>query len=108
MSKERQVRRAEREREAAVRAAARARQEERRQRSAARRRALTGWLPRPRRTPGLLARRRRREVTFTVCLLLALNVLVWVTRPEWGLRVLALMVSLLVAPVVHTMLFRRR
>ena len=108
MSKERAVRRAEREREAAIRAAARAREEERRQRSAARRRALTRWLPTPRRTPGLLAQRRRRELTFTVCLLLALNVLVWVVRPEWGPRVLAVMVSLLVAPVIHTLLFRRR
>ena len=108
MSKERALRRAEREREAAIRAAARAREEERRQRALARRRALTGWLPQPRRTPGLLAQRRRREVTITVCLLLAVNVLVWVVRPEWGLRVLAAMVSLLVAPVIHTLLFRRR
>ncbi|MFC4784626.1 hypothetical protein ACT8ZV_09135 [Nocardioides sp. MAHUQ-72] len=108
MSKERQVRRAEREREAAIRAAARAREEERRQRSQARRRALTGWLPTPRRTPGLLAQRRRRELTFTICLLVAVNVLVWVVTPEWGLRILAVMVSLLVAPVIHTLLFRRR
>jgi Flp pilus assembly protein TadB len=108
VSKERAQRRAEREREAAIRAAARAREEERRQRAQARRRTLTGWLPTPRRTPGLLARRRRREVTFTVCLLLVLNVLVWVVSPEWGLRILAAMVSLLVAPVVHTLLFRRR
>jgi len=108
VSKERALRRAEREREAAIRAAARAREEERRQRALARRRALTGWLPQRRRAPGLLAQRRRREVTITVCLLLAVNVLVWVVRPEWGLRVLAAMVSLLVAPVIHTLLFRRR
>ncbi|NYD41500.1 hypothetical protein [Nocardioides panaciterrulae] len=108
MSKQRQVRRAEREREAAVRAAARARAAERRRRSAARRQAVTRWLPAPRRAPGLLAQRRRRETTVTVCLLLAVNLLVWVTRPEWGLRILALLVTLLVAPVVHTLLFRRR
>ncbi len=108
MSKERALRRAEREREAAIRAAARAREEERRRRAAARRRALAGWLPTRRRAPGLLAQRRRREATATVCLVIALNLLVWVTRPEWGLRILAVLVSLLVAPVLHTLLFRRR
>jgi hypothetical protein len=107
VSKERALRRAEREREAAIRAAARAREDERRQRSAARRRALTGWLPRPRTAPGLLAQRRRRELTVTVCLLLALDVLVWVSQPQWSVRVLAVLVTLLVAPVVHTLLFRR-
>ena len=55
MSKERAQRRAEREREAAIKAAARARTEERRQRSAARKQKLTGWMPRPRFTPGILA-----------------------------------------------------
>jgi len=107
MSKERAVRRAEREREAGIRAAARAREEQRRQRSAARRRLLLGWVPRPRTAPGLLARRRRREVTVTVCLLLALDVLVWVSQPQWSVRILAVLVTLLVAPVVHTLLFRR-
>ncbi len=84
MSRERARRRAEREREQAIRAAARAREAERTQRAAARRRAMFGWLPAPRRQPGLLAQRRRRELTITVCLLLALNVLVWIVSRGVG------------------------
>ena len=41
-------------------------------------------------------------------MLLALNVLVWVFLPDWALRAMVLLVSLLAAPVLHTMLFRRR
>ena len=108
MSKERARRRAEREREQAIRAAARAAEEERRQRRDARRRAVSGLVPSPRWRPGLLARRRRRQVATTAAILLALNVVVWIVSDHWAARVLALMVSLLVAPVVHTMLFRRR
>jgi len=107
VSRERAKRREEREREAAVKAAARAREAERRTRRAARRRALTGWVPRPRLTPGTLAARRRKEVTVTVCILLALNLLVWLVRPDWQARVGALVVSILVAPVLHVMLVRR-
>ena len=107
MSKERAQRRAEREREAAVKAAARARQTERRARSAARKRALTGWLPRPNLMPGTLAARRRREVAVTIAILLALNLLVWIVRPDWQARVGALVVSVLVAPVLHVLLVRR-
>ena len=108
MSRERARRREEREREQAIRAAARAREAERTQRAAARRRALFGWLPAPRRQPGLLAQRRRRELTITVCLLLVLNVLVWIVSQEWEVRTVFVMVSLLAAPVLHTLLFRRR
>ncbi|MBB6626319.1 hypothetical protein H5V45_03195 [Nocardioides sp. KIGAM211] len=108
MSKERATRRAERERENAIRAAARAQEEERRQRAEARRRRLVGWLPLPRVQPGLLAARRRRNLTITVCLLLLLNLLVWIVSPEWEVRAVFAMVSLLAAPVLHTMLFRRR
>ena len=39
--------------------------------------------------------------------LLALNVLVWIVFPDWPMRVMVLLVSLLVGPVLHTMLFRR-
>ena len=84
MSKERAQRRAEREREAAVKAAARARETERRARSAARKRSLTGWLPRPHLMPGTLAARRRREVAATIAILVALNVVVWIVRPDWS------------------------
>jgi Flp pilus assembly protein TadB len=108
VSKARANKRAEREREQAIRAAARAREEERDQRRAGRREAISGWVPRPHLRPGLLAARRRHEVTLTVCLLLALNVLVWIVSPEAEVRVVFAMVSLLAAPVLHTMLFRRR
>jgi hypothetical protein len=101
VSKERAQRRAAREREAAIKAAARARQAERRARSAARRQALTRWLPRSRLMPGALAARRRREVATTIAILVALNVLVWVVRPDWQARLGALVVSALVAPVLH-------
>jgi hypothetical protein len=107
VSRERARRREEREREAAIRAAARAREAERRARSAARRDTLVGWLPRPHVRPGLLAARRRKEVTVTVCILLVLNLLVWLVRPDWEARVGALVVSVLVAPVLHVMLVRR-
>ncbi len=107
MSKERAQRRAAREREAALRAEQRAREAERRDRRAARRDTLLGWLPERRRTPGALAARRRREVTITICVLIALNVLVWVVRPDWQARLGALLVSILVAPVLHVLFVRR-
>ena len=77
-----------------MRAAARQREAERRARRRARRQALTGWLPRPRLQPGVLAARRRAELTATFGLLLLLNVLVWLVRPDWAARLGALVVSL--------------
>ncbi|MBF4767352.1 hypothetical protein ISU10_06185 [Nocardioides agariphilus] len=106
MSKERARRRAERERQAAARAQAQARQAARRSRSAARKKVLTTWLPRPRLMPGELAARRRRERAATIAILVALNLLVWIVRPDWESRLAAAAVSLLVAPVLH--LFVRR
>lgn len=107
MSKERARRRAEREREAVLRAEQRAKEEARRTRRARRRELLFGWLPKPHRTPGVLAARRRRQATITVCLFIALNVLVWVVRPDWQARLGALLVSILIAPVVHVVAVRR-
>ena len=111
MSKERARRRAEREREAAVVAAARAAEAERRERRDARVRALTGRLPRSGpgrgRPGGVLAQRRRRQDRALLAALIAVNVLVWVVTGDWALRLAALVVSLLAAPVLHTMLFRR-
>ena len=123
MSKERRRRRAEREREQAIQSAARAADAERRERRAARRRALarkvgldTGLVPRPYSTSGgrrgrqsgLLAQRRRQELSITLCLLAAFNIVVWISRHDWGSRAGALAVSLLVAPVVHVLLHQRR
>ena len=73
-------------------------------------RALTGWLPR--RAVGTTGAAGRgagaAELTVTVCLLLAAQRAGLGGRPEWGLRIARGMVSLLVAPVLHTLLFRRR
>jgi Flp pilus assembly protein TadB len=108
MSKERARRREERQREAAIVTAARAADAERRERREARRRALRSrWPRRHSRPTGVLAARRRRQLGATVALLLALNVLVWVIFPGWPMRSMVLIVSLLAAPVLHTMLFRR-
>jgi hypothetical protein len=107
MSKERAQRRAERERAAAVAAQARSRADERRARSAARRRTLTRWVPRPRLQPGILAARRRAELGATVGLLLLVNLLVWLVRDDWAARAGALVVSLVVFPVVRLMVTRR-
>ena len=106
MSKERAQRRAEREREAAIKAAARAREEERRQRAAARKRRMTGWMPRPSFTPGILARKRRINLAATLGILVFLNVILWIVRYDWGSRFGGIIVSILAAPVLYTMLFR--
>ncbi len=114
MSKERAHRRAEREREAAIRAAARAAEAERRERRLARRQALrratTGRLPlaTPRGRPtGHLAHRQRVRTSLLLGVLLVLNVVVWVVRPDWPARLLALVVSVLVAPVLVAVLLPR-
>jgi len=108
MSKERQRRRAEREREQALQAAARASEAERHERREARRRAFTSKLPKPRPgQSGVLAQRRRQEVSITVCVLAAFNIVVWISRSDWGSRAGAITVTLLVAPVVHLLLHKR-
>jgi hypothetical protein len=108
VSKERARRREEREREAAIVRAARARQAEKRERRTARTRAVTGLVPkRHSRQTGVLAERRRRQLSLTLAVLIALNVLVWVFVPGWPTRTMVLCVSLLGAPVLHTMLFKR-
>ena len=83
-----------------MRAAARQKQAERRARGQARRRALTGWIPRPHLMPGVVAARRQAELTGALGLLFLLNLLVWIVRPDWAARVGALVVSVVVFPVV--------
>src|SRR4051795_1549325 len=99
MSKERARRRAAREHEAALKAAARAARQERVERRTARadavRRVTTGRLPtrtRTARPTGTLARRRRVRTSLLLALVVALNVLVWVVRPDWSARLAALVV----------------
>jgi hypothetical protein len=59
------------------------------------------------RQTGILAVRRRRQLGFTITLVIALNVLVWVLVPGWPTRTMVLCVSLLGTPVLHTLLFKR-
>jgi hypothetical protein len=46
--------------------------------------------------------------SLVLALVVALNVLVWVLRPDWAARLAALVVSLLAAPVLVTLLVPRR
>jgi Flp pilus assembly protein TadB len=109
VSKERKLRRLERERAAAATAAARAAEAERLARREAWVRVVTSRLPqRHSRQTGLLAERRRNQLGMTFALLAAVNVLVFAFSPEWSVRALVLVASLLAAPVVHTMMFSRR
>ena len=114
MSKERARRRAEREREAAIRTAARAAEQERRERRAARTRALraatTDRVPRVGvgRDTGSLARRRRRQTSMVVALLVCIVVLVFVVREDWAARLGVVVVAILAFPVLRLMLFGRR
>lgn len=108
MSRERARRRAERERDQAIRVAAQAAQAQRRERRTARRRLVTGRLPRGRGRPtGVLAQRARHRLQATVALLVLLNLLAWLVVGDVATSVLLVVVSLLVAPVVHTLLWRR-
>jgi hypothetical protein len=114
MSKERAVRRAEREREAAIKAAARAAAAERRERRAARGRAVRAAtvdrMPRLRpvgRHTGVLARRRRRQTFVLFDLLLVLTIVVWFVTDSWSIRLLVLIASVLSFPVLRTLLFPR-
>src|SRR4051794_12636 len=114
MSKERARRRAVREHEAALRTAARASELERRERQAARKRAVRSattdrirFLPVGQDT-GVLAGRRRRRTTMLVVVLVCLNILVWVVRPDWASRLGALVVTVLAFPVLRLLLFNGR
>ncbi|MBA2952339.1 hypothetical protein GON03_20160 [Nocardioides sp. MAH-18] len=105
MSKERAQRRAEREREAAVLAAAKAAEAERHERREARRRAVASRLPKKRRGPsGVLADRRRTQTRLLVLAFLVLNVLVWLASGDWAVRILALVLTALVGPLVHILM----
>jgi len=115
VSKDRARRRASREPEAALKAAAGAAEAERRERREARgaalKRATTDRLPRMSsagRQTGILARRRRLRTSMLVAFLIAVQILVWVVRPDWEARLAALVVGLLVAPVLATLLIGRR
>ena len=108
MSKERARRREQREREAAIMAAAKAAEAERKARRDARVRAMTSWLPKRRRRPaGILAERQRAQSRLLILVVVVLNVLVWLASGDCAVRVFALLVSVLVAPVVLILLTRK-
>jgi hypothetical protein len=108
MSKDRARRREEREREAAVLAAARAAEAERKERRDARVRAVTARMPKRRPGPsGILAERRRTQTRVLVLAAVVLNALVWFVTDDWYLRILALLLTALLLPLVHVLLTRR-
>jgi len=59
------------------------------------------------RQAGTLLARRRLQVRLLLVVLLVLNALLWLAEPSWAVRVLALVASVLVAPVLYTVLFRK-
>jgi len=108
VSKERAQRRAEREAAAAALAQQRAVEAQRRARREARAERLTGWVPRPSaRQTGLLAEKRRRQAGATFAVLVAFNMLVFAFSRDGYLTAFTVIASLLGAPIVHMMLFRR-
>jgi len=108
MSKERARRRQERERLAAVAAAERRAVAEKAARRVARKQAVTRHLPPTHsRQTGLLAERKRREVLATGAVLLVLNLLVFAVARDWALTALLVVASLLGAPILYLMMFRR-
>ena len=109
MSKERAQLRAHREAAAAAAAEKRAAEAEREARRRARTQRVTGLLPRSSsgRQTGLLAERKRRELLATVALLVVVNLLVFAVARDNGLTALLLVASVLGAPIVHMMIFRR-
>ncbi|GAB3265379.1 hypothetical protein [Nocardioides dilutus] len=108
MSKERARRREERERLAAVAAAQRQAAAEKQARRDQRRQAVTRLLPATHsRQTGVLADKRRREVLATGVVLVVLNLLVFAVARDWALTALLLVASILGAPILYLMMFRR-
>jgi hypothetical protein len=108
MSKERQKRRAAREAEVAAAATQRAAAAQRQARREARREKLTGWVPKaPARQTGLLAEKRRRQAGGTFAVLVAFNLLVFAFTRDFYLTGFTLVASVLGAPIVHMMLFKK-
>jgi Flp pilus assembly protein TadB len=108
VSKERARRREERERQAAVAAAERRAAAEKQARRDRRREAVTRLLPAPHsRQTGVLAEKRRREVLATGAVLAVLNLLVFAVARDWALTALLVVASILGAPILYLMMFRR-
>lgn len=108
MAKERARRRAEREVAAQREREHRARRRVRQERVARVRQAIGSALPdAPRRAPGLLAARRRRRIIAFVLAVIALQLVLWPFLPSWGARILALVLTLVAAPIAWVLAFGR-
>jgi Flp pilus assembly protein TadB len=108
VSRERALRRAERERHAAEQEASRAAEAERQARRDARRSRLTRWFPSPGpAADGVLAARRRQQTGLVVALVVTVNVLTLLGTGSWAPRVLVLLLSVLLTPIVLSLMSRR-
>jgi Flp pilus assembly protein TadB len=108
MSKERARRREERARTAAVAEQQRRAEAVKRARRQARRAAARRLMPAQHsRQTGPLAEKRRRERGGTFAVLLAVNLVVFAFSRSVPLTAFTVVASLLAAPVVHLMLFKR-
>jgi Flp pilus assembly protein TadB len=108
VSKERARRREERERLAAAAAAERRAAAERQAKRQARKQAVTKYLPATHsRQTGVLAEKKRREVLATGAVLVVLNILVFAVARDWALTALLVVASILGAPILYLMMFRR-
>lgn len=108
MSKERARRREERERLAAVAAAEREAAAAKQARRDARRHAVTRLLPVTHsRQTGLLAERKRNEALATAGVLVVLNIVFFALARDWALSALLVVASILGAPILYLMMFRR-
>jgi Flp pilus assembly protein TadB len=108
MAKERARKRAEREAVQAAEREKRARKRVRRERIDRGKRAVASLVPdAPKRTPGLLARKRRRRLFAFALGIVAICALTWPFLPSWTARLVVLVLVLLAAPVVWVMSFGR-
>jgi Flp pilus assembly protein TadB len=111
MSKERALRRAERERQQALAAQQRERREARAKRRAAVLASVRDAVPRRTRwarARGRLADRRRAQNSLVIIAFLAVQLLTWLLSGGWAVRMAVLVLSVLLVPVLVTLMFDRR
>jgi Flp pilus assembly protein TadB len=108
VAKERARKRAEREAAAAQEREARARKRARRERFDKVKGAVSAAVPdKPKVTPGLLARKRRRRMMAFALGIIAICALTWPFLPSWTARIVVLVLALLAAPVIWVLSFGR-
>jgi len=108
MAKQRARKRAEREAAAEKEREQRARRRARKERVERVRSSVASAIPdRPRVTPGLLARRRRRRLVAFLLGIALIQVIAWPLLPTWSSRLVVLGLTLLAAPVVWVLSFGR-